>query len=139
MGAVVNPGEAIAPDRAAAEEFLRKLDAEAQGFTFQTFDDSPTKRRELGRVLHGSLDQYWAILCELSARGAGVYITVNRTDLKGRKKENVTEVRSLFIDLDGVPLANCTRLAMEPHVGVTTSPGRFLASWASRGFGLFAM
>ena len=109
---------------------MRWLDPEAQGFTFQTFDDSPAKRRELARVLHGSLDACWATLCDYSARGAGVYITVNRTTLTGRRiRENITGVRALFADLDGAPLTNSTRLGIEPHACAATSPGKFHLYW----------
>ncbi len=36
--------------------------------------------------------------------GYGVYVTINQTDGKGRKYENVTKIRVCFADLDGIPL-----------------------------------
>ena len=47
----------LPPDRDQAERFLRLLDEETDGFTFQTFDDSKTRKdNRLVRVLHGSRD-----------------------------------------------------------------------------------
>ena len=54
--------------------------------------------------MHGSLAGKFAELSRLSALGAGVFVTVNRTDLKGRRKENIIAVRALFVDLDGAPI-----------------------------------
>jgi hypothetical protein len=41
----------------------------------------------------------------LNDRGAGVFVVINETDGKGRRNENITRVRSQFVDLDGAPLA----------------------------------
>jgi hypothetical protein len=40
----------------------------------------------------------------LNREGAGVFVTVNETDLKGRTAKNITSVRAVFVDLDGAPL-----------------------------------
>ena len=134
--AAMSPGEATpAPDRAAAEEFLRWLDPEAQGFTFQTVGEAPGTKRS-PKTLHGALDWLWPTLRGHSAHGAAVYVTINRTDLKGRKKENVTSVRALFVDLDGAPLTNLTRLGIEPRACVATSPDKFHLYWRVEGVGL---
>jgi hypothetical protein len=37
----------------------------------------------------------------LNAGGAGVYVTVNQTNGKGRKATDIVRVRALFVDLDG--------------------------------------
>lgn len=109
------------PDRGAAEAFLALLDPDAIAWTFQTFDDSAAKRPELARILHGSLDGVAASLSRLNAQGAGVFVTVNRTDGKGRKAENVTAVRALFIDEDS-PL--CRPFAIDPSIVVQADRGR---------------
>lgn len=67
--------------------------------TFQTFDDK-NERGYLARVLHGPLALHAATLTKLNEDGAGVFITVNETDLKGRTKENVIGLRAVFIDKD---------------------------------------
>ena len=80
-----------------AERFLAALDPGADQFTFQTFDDNPERRERrkknrdpFARVLHGSLASHWDTLVKLNTEGAGVYITVNATDLKGRSGANIT-------------------------------------------------
>jgi putative DNA primase/helicase len=117
------------PDLAMAKRFLTALDSTATSFTFQTFDDNADlKRKSLARVFHGSLDQHAGSLIALQRKGAGVFVTVNETDLKGRKAENITRVRAFFLDLDGAPLDPVT--AWEPpHIVCETSPGRSHAFW----------
>ena len=49
---------ALAPDLEQARSFLDLLDPDAEtGFTFQIFDDSELKRRDLTRVYHGTIDE----------------------------------------------------------------------------------
>ncbi|MDR3581583.1 MAG: DNA-primase RepB domain-containing protein [Oryzomonas sp.] len=52
----------------------------------------------------------------------------NEGDGKGRKAGNVVKVRALWIDLDGAPLEPVVA-ALEPHITVESSPGRFHAYW----------
>jgi hypothetical protein len=129
------PCKPIKTDIDKAREFLEHLDLSETEFTFQIFDDKKPAR-PLARVLHGSLDEHFERLCELSSRGAGVYVTINRTDLKGRKKSNVVETRAVFVDLDGVPIDNWKRLSLRPHIGVMSSPGRAHLYYRVKGIGL---
>jgi hypothetical protein len=117
------------PDLAEASRFLTALDPNARDFTFQTFDDSPAKRGALARVLHGPLQKHAAELSRLSAAGAGVFVTINETDGQGRRTENITRVRALFVDLDGSPLEPCLRAQRPPHIVVESSPGRWHVYW----------
>ena len=120
---------------ALAERFLALLDPLGK-FTFQTFDDSPEKRKEMAKVLHGTLGQRGAALKKLNEGGAGVFVTVNATDLKSddkgralRKADNVTAVRALFVDLDGAPIQPVRDGPLEPQIQVESSPGRWHAYW----------
>jgi hypothetical protein len=132
---------ALEPDRRQAERFLRLLDAGATNFTFQTFDDNKERakahadanvlRKEQGkpplpspfvRILHGTLARHWKVLVHLNAQGAGIYVTVNETNLRGRKASDIVRVRCLFLDLDGAPLP---RSGPAPHFVVETSPGHW--------------
>src|SRR5262245_34977334 len=89
-------------DRDMAERFLRALDPEATRFTFQTFDDNKDRKdKSVARVLHGTLAEHWGTLVKLNEQGAGIFVTINRTDLKGRTAENITGIRAVFVDLDG--------------------------------------
>ncbi|MFY9240539.1 MAG: hypothetical protein WAO78_17020, partial [Roseovarius sp.] len=68
----------MTPDKSEAEKFLAALDPSAQQFTFQTFDDNYDRRdKSLARVFNGTLDQYFDTLAAYSARGAGIFVTMN--------------------------------------------------------------
>ena len=102
--------------------------------TFQTFDDTKGRRDpQLVRVLHGTLEEHFAFLKELNDRGAGIFFTVNTTDLKGRETKNITEVNSFFVDLDGAPLEPVLSAPLRPHIVVQTSSNRFHAYWLIKG------
>ena len=119
------------PPRGSVElsaRFLSLLDEDADLFTFQTFDDTG-KSRELVRVLHGSLDELADRLTVLNEQGAGVFVTINATDLEGRKAENIQRVRAFFVDLDGAPLEPVLAAPITPHIVVESSPKRFHAYW----------
>jgi hypothetical protein len=116
------PGSTPTPNRVDAEQFLSALDPAAEKFTFQTFDDSPLDTKMLARKLHGSLEKRWDELASLNQVGAGVFVTVNATDFKGRSAANIKHVRALFIDLDGAPLPETFHV--DPHIIVESSPGK---------------
>lgn len=108
-------------DLEAAARFLAALTGEElPRVTFQTFDDRAAKSPSLARILHGTLAQHAATLTELSARGAGVFVTINQTDLQGRKTRNVLELRALFVDVDGPAPATW---ALEPDIVVASAAG----------------
>lgn len=86
-------------------------DAWRKPITVQTFDDvklGGDGRPELSRVFHDSLAQLAPELERLSQAGAGIFITVNGTDGKGRRKLNIRACRAWFSDLD-------TKDALKPY------------------------
>lgn len=110
----------------AARDFLELLDPEATCFTFQTFGDRDRSDKELVRQFHGSLDGHADELQDLNSRGAGIFVTINATDGKGRKAENITHVRAIWQEDDNggehdFPLA--------PSIVVESSPGKFHRYW----------
>jgi hypothetical protein len=116
------------PDFSLAERFLKYLDPNATVFTFQTLDDNQDRAdKSLIRTLHGSLADNWNAMASLSQKGAGIFVTVNETDLKGRKDENIKRIRAVFVDTDGAPQAPID--AYSPHIIVETSPGRYHNYW----------
>ena len=130
MSATPSTPEPPAVDRAEALRFLTLLaEDDYQHVTFQTFDDSDAKRGSLARILHAGVRGVYEELVALNADGAGVFVTVNRTDHKGRSAENVVGIRALFVDLDGAPLGPVLAAGLEPHIVVESSPGRFHAYW----------
>ena len=94
--------------------------------TFQTFDDNQD-RKDPGRVSvrHGTLEQHFEHLVRYSERGAGVFVVINKTDLRGRTAENVEKVRACFCDLDGVPLQPVLNHELEPSILVESSKERW--------------
>lgn len=112
-------------DLATAKSFLQALDLDGT-FTFQTFGDS-RKDPALLQVLNGTFDQHQDELSRLNNQGSGVFVTINKTDLKGRKSENIKAIRAVFLDLDGAPLPE--EWGLEPHLIVESSPGRWHAYW----------
>ena len=117
-------------EKLAAEQFLTLLAEGVEAFTFQTFDDNKHRKDSaLTRLLHGTLGQHFDELCRLNGLGAGIFVTVNETDLKGRTKANIVNVRAVFQEADrhGVPIPPLT-----PHIVVETSAGKFHRYWLTR-------
>ena len=122
-------------DKVAAEAFLSDLAPDATTWTFQTFDDNADRKAgHLARTLNGSLDEHWDALCSASDAGAGVFVTVNETNGKGRKAEDITRVRALFVDTDGADVTPIRK--HEPDILIESSPGNFHAYWLTNGISL---
>jgi putative DNA primase/helicase len=111
-----------------AGAFLKAIDSKTTIFDFRTFDDSGADRKHLVKKLRGTLDEHWENLEALNRQGAGVFVTVNKTDGRGQKAENVTNVRAAFADTDGAPI-NPILDALQPSVVVNTSPDKFHTYW----------
>lgn len=94
--------------------------------SFQTFCDK-NRNRTLVKQLHGRLEDHIDELWALNKRGAGVFFTVNQTNLQGRTTKHITKVRSVFIDLDGAPLPD--KFDLEPNLIVNTSPDKYHVYW----------
>lgn len=127
----------IGPDPREAQRFLELIAEGDERIAFQTFTDRQNGAA-LARVLTGTLEEHGAELLRLNGRGAGVFFTVNATDGKGRRAENITAVRALFVDLDGAPIEPVMRCGLQPHAIVESSPGRFHAYWLAAGCALEA-
>jgi len=122
--------EQLEPDLDAARRFLNLLDPSAKKFTFQTFDDKKIKRRHLASQLHEDLTSIQEDLLELNNSGAGIFVAVQETDLKGRKAENISRVRSIYADFDdGLP----DDLPLAPSIVVQSSPGKYQYYWLCDG------
>jgi putative DNA primase/helicase len=124
---------ALEPHLEDAWRFLELLDADADSFVFQVFDDGPQKLRSLGKTMFGSLDLCADPLRRHQEAGAGVFITVNATVGGRRTAVSVERIRANFADLDGAPLDPVLACDLEPHVVVESSPGKFHAYWMCEG------
>lgn len=92
-----------------AQRFLEALSSKLPGdrsFTFQTFGDGKHRKgiKELRRIRHGTLEEHADELKRLNRKGAGIFVTVNMTDGKGREEENIVQLRSAFVDADNIDL-----------------------------------
>jgi putative DNA primase/helicase len=136
--------EATAAERSSefgfdAREAKRFLDALCGGecrretFAWQTFGDGK-KDRALAQTRSDTLLlRTIAELDRLNRAGAGVFVAVNVTDGRGRKTNNVTAVRALFVDLDGAPIEPVRAWGLQPHIIVESSPGKYHAYWRHDG------
>ncbi len=114
----------IEADVSVANRFLQALEA-CGTFAFQTFDDSPEKRGALARVMHGA--ELPAVLNGINGQGAGVFVTINATDGRGRHIANVTSIRAQFIDGDGVEMPAAWHL--RPSIIVRRDATHWHAYW----------
>ncbi|CUI17980.1 hypothetical protein PNK_2384 [Candidatus Protochlamydia naegleriophila] len=115
----------------SANKFLTLLDENAESFTFQTFADKKLEGSydSLAKIFHGSLEDNFDKLVDLQLQGAGVFVTINQTNGKGRTSDHINKVRACFVDLDGSPLDPILRAPVDPHIIIESSPGRFHAYW----------
>jgi hypothetical protein len=120
------------PDLSQTRRFLQVLTGGDFAVTFQTFSDQEELKEKLpnGKLYdphaswrHGTLDALALHLTHQNAKGAGIYVMVNRGDGKGRSAESVQLVRALFMDTDGAPYP--ADLPLQPHLVVQSSPGKW--------------
>ena len=128
-------GEPRTPElaRKHTDRFLNRFPGKK---TFQTFDDKKGPdgkgRGRLAKIIHD--DETY--LPNINEQGAGVFLTINETDGKGRETKNITKVRAIYVDLDGAPVTPV--LEEMPHIVVESSPGKFHGYWLVKDFPLEA-
>ncbi len=114
-------------DAKEANRFLEALDPGAERWTFQTINDKGG-RSGLAQIFHSSLDDALSQLNFLQDGGAGVFVTVNETDLNGRTAGNITRIRAIFADCDGTDPQQMLD-SLQPHIVIESSPGKFHLYW----------
>jgi hypothetical protein len=119
-----------AHDKEMAREFLAALDPVADRFTFQLFGDGAHKHAE---IFHGTIDEVWSKVEALNRpqEQMGVFVTINATDFKGRRNNNIVHPRALFADADGSEQVQRSMAAINmcgapPSMVVTTGRGLHL-------------
>lgn len=119
--------ENIKTDKEMASQFLKNLNAENDEFTFLLLDE---KNKISGPVcLNGSFEKLYPTLLEYNLKGYGIFVTINKTNLKGRKKEDILSIRGVFVDLDGASLEPIYQTPLDPHFIIETSPKRYHVYW----------
>ncbi len=115
-------------ERKYATDFVHLLTGDAKNpLTFQLFHES--ERNKAPKILHGSIYDHWDTFVDLNKEGYGIFVMINEGDLQGRKAENVTKVRALFVDLDGAPITPILQEQIQPHIVVSTSRNKFHVYW----------
>jgi len=80
------------PNIRMAERFLTLISqCDEPIFSFQIFADKKTESHVKPKILCGSFEQHQEFLIQENQQGAGVFVTINKTDGKGRKTENITD------------------------------------------------
>lgn len=118
-----------APDLEIALRFVAALrGSEDAQMTFQTFSDAGHSGLDpVASIFHGTVHEHWPRVVELQARGAGVFIAVNRTDGQGRKRANIVESCAIWADIDKPTSTNTPPI--DPHIVVESSLGKQHKYW----------
>ena len=120
------------------DEAAKLLDLLEGVHLFQTFSEGiykdknvSNKRDSAARVVSSATDSYQSVLDTMTRRGAGTFIQVNNGSKRGAA--NITNVRAIFLDLDGTPLDGVLDAVAsgypKPHCIVQTSPTRYHVYW----------
>jgi hypothetical protein len=126
MNAPINvstSGAALGPNEQTIQ-FLKSLSPNLTGLTFQTFDDDKARKNAaLAQVIQF---HDFRRLRKLNDDGAGVFVTVNETDERGRTKANIMRIRAVFQEDDD---GHDGPFPLEPSLVVESSPGRSHRYW----------
>ena len=115
---------------AEAQAFLEALsgdDWDSEVFAWQTIDDN-RDRKLPAQVENGTFLDFLGFLETKNRQGFGVFVTVNKTDGRGRKAENIETLRAIWCEWDD-PDAPMPDWPILPHLVVRTSPGKYHIYW----------
>jgi Primase C terminal 2 (PriCT-2) len=127
---------AAAHDFGIAERFLHALDPNTQRFTFFLVNETgwpsckPIER-------HCTLAEIWPVILKLNQLNDryAAYVTINETDLKGRKANNIVRVRALFVDPDTpesvAKILDTKQMGLRPSILVAAKESKAHAYWLS--------
>lgn len=102
-------------DIGQARTFIELLHGDAeQPQYFQVFHDSKTSQDALNTPMsfYANLDDSIEYFNAVNAHNYGIYITLNKTDGRGREEHNIVGYRVLFADLDNQAMPE---FDLEPH------------------------
>ena len=101
-------------------------------YTFQTINErkaNPEHFKFLSKQHYATYADIKDKLAKWNNWGIGVFVTINETDGRGRRVENITKVKALFADLDGSPLEPILKAKPEPHMIIESSKNKYHAYW----------
>ena len=109
----------LSPNLAAAELFVETIAGSVGSpCTWQLL-----KPGAAPSLFHGTLAEYRERLIQANGSGYNIYFTVNETDLRGRKAENITRVRAFFVDDDDNQVTDEMVACLAPSMKVLTKRG----------------
>jgi len=104
---------------AAAERFVETIAGSAEtSCTWQLLKPGADSF-----LFHGTLAECRERLLQANRSGYNIYFTVNETDLRGRKAENITRVRAFFVDDDDNQVTDEIVACLPPSMKVLTKRG----------------
>jgi hypothetical protein len=114
----------LAPDFDQAQRHLLKIDNNTDLYCYQTFTDAKQKPSPdpLARTFYGSFSEHKETLALYNNLGAGVFVTVNESDGKGRKKTDIKRIRAVWVEDDQ---GDAPELPIQSHLKIESSPGKF--------------
>jgi putative DNA primase/helicase len=115
--------------------YLKALDPNATGFTWQTFPERKDGDQSLAAVFHGTIGQHKQLngnpklgtIQRAYGLGSGIWITVNETNGQGRTGAHIIRVRAVWCEWDGGETP--PKFPLDPSLIVETSPGHFHYYW----------
>ncbi len=117
----------MTPPSNDAQKFLCLLGSPDTPFTFQSTGEGKQKGNlSLVRILHGPFQQRLGELAALNNQGAGIFVTVNETNERGRKAKDIIRVRAIWQDDD---CGYSGSFPLQPSIVVSSSPGKFQRLW----------
>src|SRR5215472_19325118 len=95
--------QALRPDRAVAEEHVRLLTGSVDTKVwFRAFDNTGKDNGKACKFF-GTVADQWSDIERLQADGCGIFFVINEG---GNTDAEITAIRSLFVDADGVKFTN---------------------------------
>lgn len=117
--------DALTTDKSQALAFIEALGLDPQSLVFQKF---PGKNGGYAQTQIGSLESHWEWV-EVSNAGQGCSVSIMTNPANGAKKVNIALVKTVFADDDTPRKTWRNDWAIEPHVIVETSPGKYHYYW----------
>lgn len=128
-GRALQPSKSSAINWREARHFVGLIAGKADACVcWQVFDDTG-KHPEWAEHRHGRLSdpEFREWLEAKNQQGCGIYICINETDGKGRRRQNIKRARAVWVDLDGAPLPDLW--PVEPHIINESSKSRYHVFW----------
>lgn len=112
--------EGSGDDLSDTRSFLRFLDEQDPAFCFRAIHP----KGGAAQKITGKFDVVAPKLKRLNRAGYGIFVVVNDG---GDTTRQITRVRAVFADFDGVPLPES--FPLPPHAVIATSPGKWHVYW----------